>query len=237
MANTVLHKSETRGHANHGWLDAHHTFSFANYYDLSRVHFGMLRVLNDDVIEGGKGFGMHPHDNMEIITIPIEGALEHKDSMGNTGVIQQHDVQVMSAGSGVRHSEYNKNNDKPINLLQIWIFPNKSNVEPRYDQLTYNPNDRKNKLQQIIAPGPSEKKLWIHQDAWLHMGKFDKDFSTEYNVKKKENGVYVFVVFGSVFINGQLLNKRDGMGLWDIDKLTIKADTECEVLLIEVPMY
>ena len=236
MPNSVLHKAETRGHADHGWLNAHHTFSFANYHDPSRVHFGVLRVLNDDIVEGGMGFGTHPHDNMEIITIPIEGELEHKDSMGNIGVIHENEVQVMSAGTGVYHSEYNKNKDKRINLLQIWIFPNKDNVTPRYDQVTYNPEDRKNKLQEVLCPGPTDKGLWIHQDAWFHRGNLDKDFATDYSLKKKGNGVYVFVISGSAFVSGQLLNKRDGMGVWDVDKINIKAESNCELLLMEVPM-
>lgn len=236
MTNMVLHKAETRGHAQHGWLDAHHTFSFANYHDPARMHFGVLRVLNDDIIDGGGGFGMHPHDNMEIITIPIEGELEHKDSMGNVGVIRQNEVQVMSAGTGVYHSEYNKNPDKKINLLQIWIFPNKRNVTPRYDQITFDPKDRVNKLLQIVSPSANEKGLWIHQDAWFHLGNFDKDLSIDYTLKKKGNGIYLFVISGSVFVEDQLLNKRDGMGVWAIDKIKIKAETKSEILIMEVPM-
>lgn len=236
MTNMVLHKAETRGHAQHGWLDAHHTFSFANYHDPARMHFGVLRVLNDDIIDGGGGFGMHPHDNMEIITIPIEGELEHKDSMGNVGVIRQNEVQVMSAGTGVYHSEYNKNSDKKINLLQIWIFPNKRNVTPRYDQITFDPKDRVNKLLQIVSPNANEKGLWIHQDAWFHLGNFDKDLSIDYTLKKKGNGIYLFVISGSVFVEDQLLNKRDGMGVWAIDKIKIKAETKSEILIMEIPM-
>lgn len=236
MSNMVLHKAESRGHAKHGWLNAHHTFSFANYHDPSRMHFGVLRVLNDDIIDGGMGFGMHPHDNMEIITIPLEGALEHKDSMSNLGVIRQNDVQVMSAGTGVQHSEYNKNSDKKINLLQIWIFPNKRNVVPRYAQLTFNPLDRINKLQQIVSPEQNSKGLWIHQDAWFHLGTLEKDLAIDYNLNKKGNGIYVFVIKGSIFVNEQLLNARDGMGNWNTDKIKIKAESLSEVLIMEVPM-
>lgn len=236
MTNMVLHKAETRGHAQHGWLDAHHTFSFANYHDPARMHFGVLRVLNDDIIDGGGGFGMHPHDNMEIITIPIEGELEHKDSMGNVGVIRQNEVQVMSAGTGIHHSEYNKNPDKKINLLQIWIFPNKRNVTPRYDQISFDPKDRVNKLLQIVSPNANEKGLWIHQDAWFHLGNLDKDLSIDYTLKKKGNGIYLFVISGSVFVEDQLLNKRDGMGIWAIDKIKIKAEAKSEILIMEVPM-
>jgi len=236
METMVLHKAETRGHANHGWLDAHHSFSFANYYNPERMHFGVLRVLNDDQIAAGMGFGTHPHDNMEIITIPLEGDLEHKDSMGNSAVIKNGDVQVMSAGTGIMHSEFNPNKDQQTKLLQIWVFPNKRNVEPRYDQLTLKAEDRHNKLQQILSPNADDEGVWIHQDAWFHLGNFDKGTETEYNLKKTGNGVYAFVLSGDVTINGQQLNKRDGLGVWDTEKLTIKADNDAEILLMEVPM-
>lgn len=236
MENTVIHKAETRGHANHGWLDSYHTFSFANYYNPERMHFGVLRVLNDDCIDGGMGFGMHPHDNMEIITIPLEGDLEHKDSMGNSAVIKNGDIQVMSAGIGIKHSEYNPNNDKLTKLLQIWIFPNKKNVTPRYGQITLKEKDRHNKLQQIVSPNADDEGVWIHQDAWFHLADFDKDFSSEYKIKKKGNGVYVFVLNGEVEINGLKLQTRDGFGIWDTEKITLKANTETEFLLMDIPM-
>lgn len=236
METMVLHKADTRGHANHGWLDSHHTFSFANYYNPERMHFGVLRVLNDDQVAAGMGFGTHPHDNMEIISIPLEGDLEHKDSMGNTAVIKHGDIQVMSAGTGIQHSEYNRNNDKLTKFLQIWVFPNKRNVEPRYDQITLNIDDRHNKLQQILSPNSNDEGVWIHQDAWFHLGKLDKDFQTEYAIKRSGNGVYVFVLSGDVTINGQVLNTRDGLGVWDTDKLTITANNEAEILLMDVPM-
>jgi redox-sensitive bicupin YhaK (pirin superfamily) len=236
MANTIIHKSDTRGHADHGWLNAKHTFSFANYHDPARIHFGVLRVLNDDTVAGGKGFGMHPHDNMEIITIPLEGDLEHKDSMGNSEVIRHGDVQVMSAGTGILHSEFNHNADKPVKLLQIWIFPNKKNVEPRYDQITLDLNDRHNKLQQIVSPNPDDDGAWVHQDAWFHLGRFDKGIETEYKLKKKGNGVYAFVISGDLTVAGNKLSARDGMGITDTDAFTIKADSDCEILLMEVPM-
>lgn len=236
METMVLHKAETRGHANHGWLDAHHSFSFANYYNPERMHFGVLRVLNDDQIAAGMGFGTHPHDNMEIITIPLEGDLEHKDSMGNSAVIKNGDVQVMSAGTGIMHSEFNPNKDQQTKLLQIWVFPNKRNVEPRYDQLTLKTEDRHNKLQQILSPNADDDGVWIHQDAWFHLGNFDKNTETEYTIKKTGNGVYAFVLSGDVTINGQALNKRDGLGVWDTEKLAIKADNDAEILLMEVPM-
>lgn len=237
MAKTVLHKSASRGDANHGWLHSRHTFSFANYHNRERMHFGALRVLNDDFVAEGMGFGTHPHDNMEIVSIPLEGDLEHKDSMGNVAVIKNGDVQVMSAGTGITHSEYNKNKDKPVKFLQIWVFPNKENVTPRYDQITLDLKDRHNKFQQIVSPNINEEGVWVHQDAWFHLGAFDNGFSTEYGIKKGGNGVYAFVIKGDVAINGTLLNERDGLGIWETDTFTVEAKSQiAEVLLIEVPM-
>jgi redox-sensitive bicupin YhaK (pirin superfamily) len=237
MANTILHKADTRGDANHGWLHSRHTFSFAEYRNPERMNFGVLRVLNDDFVEEGMGFGTHPHDNMEIISIPLEGDLEHKDSMGNVTVIKHGDVQVMSAGTGITHSEYNKNKDKPVKFLQIWVFPNMRNVTPRYDQITLNISDRHNKLQQILSPNADDEGVWIHQDAWFHLGRFDKDFSTEYSIRKKDNGVYAFILGGNVTIDGTSLNERDGFGIWDKEKIAIKANSQdAEILLMEVPM-
>ncbi len=233
---SVFHLSNSRGHANHGWLDTYHTFSFANYYDEERIHFGALRVLNDDTVEGGKGFGTHQHDNMEIITIPTEGALEHKDSMGNSGVIQKNEVQVMSAGTGIFHSEFNANKDIKIKFFQIWIIPNKQNVHPRYQQKNFNPQEYKNKLLEIVSPVLSENNLWIYQDSWFHLGSFDSGFEIEYQIKKPGNGVYAFLIEGDVTIENQILNKRDGMGLWEVDKINIKSNSISELLLIEVPM-
>ena len=237
MANIILHKADTRGHANHGWLDSHHSFSFANYYNPDRMHFGALRVLNDDRVDPGMGFGTHPHDNMEIISIPLEGDLEHKDSMGNTTVIKNGDIQIMSAGTGIQHSEFNKNSDRLTKFLQIWVFPNKRNVTPRYDQITLNINDRHNKLQQILSPSSEDEGVWINQDAWFHLGKFDNNFTTNYALKKKENGVYIFVLKGDISINDQKLNERDGLGIWDIESFDITSNSQdAEVLLMEVPM-
>jgi len=233
---SVLHKANTRGHANHGWLDTHHTFSFANYRNPERMHFGVLRVLNDDVVAGGRGFGTHPHDNMEIISIPLEGDLEHKDSMGNVTVIKQGDVQVMSAGTGVFHSEYNKNMDQEVRFLQIWLFPNKRNVAPRYDQIALENQHLKNQLFQILSPNKDDEGVWIHQNAWFHMGNLDKGFTTNYSLKGSDTGVYAFVMEGDVTIEGQALSKRDGYGIWDIANIQISANSDARILLMEVPM-
>lgn len=237
MANTVLHKAESRGHANHGWLNSHHTFSFANYYNPERMHFGVLRVLNDDTVEAGMGFGTHPHDNMEIISIPLEGDLEHKDSMGNIATIRQGDVQVMSAGTGIYHSEYNRNKDQRVKFLQIWVFPNKRGVTPRYDQITLESANEKNKLVQILSPNADDEGVWIHQNAWFHMGNLDAGFETTYQLKGGAgNGVYVFVLDGEVTVEDQKLGKRDGFGIWNVEHFSFKADTQARVLLMEVPM-
>ncbi len=233
---TVLHKANTRGDANHGWLHSKHTFSFARYYNPERMNFGALRVLNDDSVDAGMGFGAHPHDNMEIISIPLEGDLEHQDSMGNKTVIKNGDVQVMSAGTGITHSEYNKNSDRKVKFLQIWVLPNKRNVQPRYDQITLNPDERHNKLQQILSPNPEDAGVWIHQNAWFHLGKLDKGFTDEYKIKGTGNGVYAFILSGDVSINDQKLNSRDGFGIWDTDQFTITAESDAEILLMEVPM-
>jgi redox-sensitive bicupin YhaK (pirin superfamily) len=236
MSENILHKAATRGHANHGWLDTWHTFSFAGYYNPDRIHFGALRVLNDDTVEAGMGFGTHPHDNMEIISIPLEGDLEHRDSMGNTSVIRYGDIQVMSAGTGIFHSEYNKNKDRRVKFLQIWVFPNKKNVTPRYNQITLNAQDRHNRLQQILSPYPDDNGVWIYQNAWFHLADFDKGFSAEYVLRAEGNGVYLFVLSGDITVDGQILNTRDGLGILNTDKVAISADTDSEFLLMEVPM-
>jgi len=233
---TIIHKADSRGHADHGWLNAYHSFSFAGYYDPERIQFGALRVLNDDTIAAGMGFGTHPHDNMEIITIPLEGDLAHKDSMGNTEIIKFGDVQVMSAGTGIQHSEFNPNADKRTKLLQIWLFPKQRNVTPRYQQITLNVDDRKNKLQQILSPNADDAGVWIHQDAWFSMGKFDSGTEVSYTLNKKDNGVYLFVLSGDLTVEGNLLNTRDAIGMTDFETLDIKANTDAEFLLMEVPM-
>jgi quercetin 2,3-dioxygenase len=236
-ANSVLHLANTRGHANHGWLNSYHSFSFANYYNPDRMHFGVLRVLNDDTVAAGQGFGTHPHDNMEIISIPLEGDLEHKDSMGNTAVIRNGDVQVMSAGSGITHSEYNKNASKLVKFLQIWVFPNKRNVTPRYDQITLKLEDRKNKFQQILSPNANDAGVWIHQNAWFHLGTFDAGRKATYKLKGGTGqGVYVFVLNGEVSVDGQKLGPRDGYGIWEVGQLQFTMNAKTELLLMEIPM-
>ncbi|MBC7885453.1 MAG: pirin family protein [Saprospiraceae bacterium] len=236
MAKTILHKAETRGHANHGWLDSHHTFSFADYYNPERMNFGVLRVLNDDVVSGGMGFGKHSHDNMEIVSIPLEGDLEHQDSMGNIAVIKKGDIQVMSAGSGIMHSEKNKNLTQEVKFLQIWVLPNKKNVKPRYDQITIQTEDIKNNLLQILSPNPDDEGVWIHQDAWFHFGNLDEGNKQIYKFKRTGNGLYVFVISGEVTVETQKLSSRDGIGIWDVDAVNFHADKNCEILLMEVPM-
>ncbi len=235
--NQVIHRSDSRGHANHGWLDSHHSFSFANYYNPERMHFGVLRVLNDDRVASGMGFGTHPHDNMEIISIPLEGDLEHKDSMGNVAVIRKGDIQVMSAGTGITHSEYNRNKNNEVKFLQIWVFPNKKNVTPRYDQISLNPADRHNKFQQILSPSPDDDGVWVHQDAWFHMATLEKGKSLNYQVKRPQNGIYVFLLEGNLKLNGQELQRRDGMGIWNTQEpLHFEASSDAEILVMDVPM-
>lgn len=237
MAKTIVHKANTRGHADHGWLNAHHSFSFAGYHDPERVHFGMLRVLNDDIVSQGMGFGKHPHDNMEIITIILEGALEHKDSMGHTQAIHPNEVQVMSAGTGVFHSEYNHNRDKKVNLLQLWIFPDKRNVEPRYDQKVFAAEERVNKLQTLVSSiDGNDEGLKIHQDARIYRTTLEAGKSLSHVIKGDHHGVYAFVIDGSVNINGQDLDKRDAAGMSGVEHLDIKALANTDLLLIEVPM-
>ena len=234
---TVLHTTDSRGDANHGWLHSKHSFSFASYYNPEKIHFGVLRVLNDDFVAAGMGFGLHPHDNMEIISIPLEGDLAHQDNMGNHTVIKHGDIQVMSAGTGIKHSEFNHNKDKPVKFLQIWVIPNKKDVMPRYDQITLDPANRINKLEQILSPNANDAGVWIYQDAWFHIGKFDLDFTTNYKVKKPGNGLYAFVLYGSFEIAGQILAERDALGITDFDQFELKALTkDAEILLMEIPM-
>lgn len=233
---TILHKASERGHADHGWLNAWHSFSFAGYYNPEKTHFGVLRVLNDDTVAAGMGFGQHPHDNMEIITIPLSGTLEHKDSMGNTGTISYGEVQVMSAGSGITHSEFNHSKSKEVKLLQIWIFPKTKNVAPRYDQIQYDLEKINNNWVQIVSPDANDEGSWIHQDAWFHMGNFAKDNYTSYEIKKEGNGLYVFVISGSAEVADFTLAKRDALGISEVKKVSFSFLSDSLVLIMEVPM-
>ncbi|KAA2216467.1 pirin family protein [Maribacter flavus] len=233
---TILHKADSRGHADHGWLNSYHSFSFANYFDPNRMNFGALRVLNDDTVAAGRGFGRHPHSNMEIISIPLQGDLKHMDIMGNSTVIREGDIQVMSAGTGVEHSEFNNNMDSLVKFLQIWIIPNKENVQPRYDQISLSDLKVKNKLYQVLSPNPEDQGVWIHQNAWFHMGDFDKGQSETYALKSEENGAYIFVLEGEVSVEGTTLNARDGFGIWDVDSITFQALNDAKFLIMEVPM-
>lgn len=232
---TIVHKANTRGHANHGWLDSYHSFSFANYYNPERMGFGLLRVLNDDVVAGGGGFGAHPHDNMEIVSIPLKGDLEHRDSMGNVQVIRSGDVQIMSAGTGIYHSEYNKNAQEPVNFLQIWVFPKERNIEPRYDQKTYDPAGRVNKWQIVVAPD-NEDAVWINQNAWFSLAKIESGKSIDYNLNDKSNGIYLFVLEGSIVAAGNLLEKRDALAAIETEVISLEAKENADVLVIEVPL-
>ena len=232
----AFNAANTRGNANHGWLNANHSFSFANYHNPERMNFGALRVLNDDTIAAGMGFGTHPHENMEIITIPLEGDLEHKDSMGNIGVINEGEIQVMSAGTGVHHSEYNKNADQAVKVLQLWVFPKKQNVTPRYDQMSVRDLKKPNDFYQVLSPNSEDAGMWVHQDTWFHLGEFDVEKSLDYTLKKPGNGVYVFVIEGSFNVEGENLKKRDAIEIWDTETINFTAQSQSKVLLVEVPM-
>jgi quercetin 2,3-dioxygenase len=236
MENTVVHKSNTRGNANHGWLNAYHSFSFASWYNPDRVQFGAIRVLNDDTIAAGMGFGTHPHDNMEIITIPLEGDLAHKDSMGNTEVIKTGDIQVMSAGTGIQHSEFNPNDNQQTKLFQIWLFPKTKDVTPRYQQITLDKSLQKNDFAQILSPNSDDEGVWIHQDAWFYMSDFDADFSKTLSLKKEENGFYIMNIEGEITVNDEKLEKRDAIGIWETSEIEIKANAASKFLIMEIPM-
>lgn len=233
---TTLHKSNTRGHADHGWLDTFHTFSFAGYQDPERMNFGALRVLNDDKVASGRGFGTHPHQDMEIISIPLSGDLEHKDSMGNKGIITEGEIQVMSAGTGIQHSEYNRNADKDVQFLQIWVFPREQGVTPRYDQISIADLHQENTFYQVLSPNENDQGVWIHQDAWFSIGDFTVETSGEYSLNKTGDGVYFFVLEGEIEVEGQNLSKRDGIAVSDTDKIKYSASKNAKALLMEVPM-
>jgi redox-sensitive bicupin YhaK (pirin superfamily) len=236
MKNTVLHKANTRGNANHGWLNAFHSFSFGSWYNPERVQFGTLRVLNDDTIAAGMGFGTHPHENMEIITIPLEGDLAHKDSMGNAATIKTGDVQVMSAGTGIQHSEFNPNPDLQTKLFQIWLFPKTQNVTPRYQQIVLDKSLEKNAFAQILSPNETDEGVWIHQDAWFYMSNFEKGFSERLPLKKEGNGFYIMNIEGEIEVNGEKLEQRDAIGIWETSSVEIKANTTAKFLVMEIPM-
>jgi len=232
----ILHKANSRGHANHGWLNAYHSFSFASWYNPERIQFGMLRVLNDDTVAAGMGFGTHPHDNMEIITIPLEGDLAHKDSIGNASTIKSGDIQVMSAGTGIQHSEFNPNHDQHTKLFQIWLFPKYHNVTPRYQQITLEKTEQKNNFAQILSPNPEDSGVWIHQDAWFYLSDFDKNYASKLALKKEGNGFYIMNIEGEIEVNGKLLEKRDAVGIWETNEIEIKATTDSKFLIMEIPM-
>jgi quercetin 2,3-dioxygenase len=234
---TRLYPADSRGQADHGWLKTNHTFSFANYYNPERVHFGALRVLNDDWIAAGEGFGRHPHDNMEIITIPFSGSVLHQDSMGNKGVINPGELQVMSAGSGIFHSEHNHSKKDPLTLFQIWIIPNKKNVTPRYDQITISDLSKKDELYQILSPNPDDQGVWIHQDAWLNMGDLSAGKEVAYKLHREDSGVFVQMIDGNVEIEGNVLSGRDAIAITESHSVKIKATAETRLLVMEIPMH
>lgn len=235
--NKTIHRASTRGYFNYGWLKTNHTFSFNEYYNPDRMGFGKLRVLNDDFVAPGQGFGTHPHKDMEIVSIPLSGELAHKDSTGSEGVILPDDVQVMSAGTGILHSEYNHSNKTETNFLQLWIFPDRKGHKPRYDQKSFNPEDRKNKILNIVSPfNKNNGKLWLNQEAYLSMTDLDKSKSVNYKIHTKGNGVYIFVINGLVSVTDEKLSGRDGIGITDTDEIILKAEDDTSALIIEVPM-
>lgn len=236
MKNTVIHTADSRGHADHGWLNAYHSFSFGGWFNPNRVQFGVLRVLNDDTIAAGMGFGTHGHDNMEIITIPLEGDLAHKDNMGNAETIKTGDIQVMSAGTGIQHSEFNPNADLRTKLFQIWLFPNKQNVTPRYQQITLDKSLQKNAFAQILSPDETDEGVWIHQDAWFYLSDFDADFAKKLSLKKEGNGFYIMNIEGEIEVDGEKLATRDAIGISGASEIEIKANTTSKFLIMEIPM-
>src|SRR5450755_2927430 len=234
--NTILYPAKERGQVNLGWLESFHSFSFGQFHDPEKVHFGALRVVNDDMIAGGGGFGTHPHDNMEIVTIPLEGNLAHKDSTGNEGIIRKGDVQIMSAGTGIRHSEYNASKTEKAKLLQIWVFPKLKNIVPLYGQKTFSLNDRKNKWQVVVSPDMAEQALNINQDARFSLVDLEAGKSIGYQMKWKNSGLYLFVIEGAIKTNDQALSNRDALGITETDQVKIEAISDAQLLAIEVPL-
>ena len=232
----IIHRASDRGVQDHGWLKAAHSFSFGNYHDSSKMNFGLLRVLNDDVVSAGMGFGTHGHDNMEIVTIPLKGSLAHKDSLGSNGNITSGEVQIMSAGSGIEHSEFNGSLTEEVNLLQIWVFPKQRNIEPRYDQMKYDLEKNRNSFLTLVSPEEKEGIMWINQDAVFSLGMFDKSKLVSYNIKNPGNGAYVFIIEGKAEIDGTELGKRDALGIYDTENIAVRAIEESKILIIEIPM-
>jgi len=232
----TLHRADTRGRAFFGWLESYHSFSFGHYHNPERMQFGALRVLNDDRVAPGRGFDTHPHRNMEIISIPLRGDLEHQDSMGNTSVIRAGDVQVMSAGTGVAHSEYNKNADQEVAFLQIWVLPDRANVEPRYDQIRLDTEALRNQWYTVLGPRGKHPGLWIHQDAWFHLGDFEAGQESAYTLHDANHGLYIFVIEGSAEVAGEVLHRRDGLGISEAGTLAFRFLEPSRVLLMEVPL-
>lgn len=233
----IIHTADSRGYLDHGWLKTHHTFSFNTYYDPERIRFGLLRVLNDDTIEPGMGFGTHPHDNMEIVTIPLSGTLEHQDSTGHRQVLNTNEIQIMSAGSGLTHSEYNHSDSEEVTLLQIWVFPKLRDITPRYDQKVFDPEKRKNTILTVVSPEENDNSMWINQDAYFSLSSLDAGKKLNYKIKHKNNGLYAFVIDGTIETAEEVLNKRDAIGLSEVDNIDIKATSNSDVLLIDVPMH
>ena len=233
---TIFHAANSRGDANHGWLKSKHTFSFANYHNPERMGFGALRVINDDFVIGGQGFGKHSHRDMEIISIPLSGKLGHGDNIGNEGIIETGEIQVMSAGTGITHSEMNGDASEPVKFLQIWVIPNKMNVAPRYQQIRMSDIMQPNEFNQVLSPNADDAGVWIHQNAWFSMGDFDKGQTQTYQLKDARNGVYIFVISGKVVVNGNTLNTRDGLGVWDTESVTIDVEEAANILIMEVPL-
>lgn len=234
----ILHPAQTRGSANFGWLEARYSFSFANFFNPERIQFGKLRVLNDDIVAGGMGFGKHPHQNMEIVTIPQEGALKHRDSMGNEGIIESGDIQIMSAGTGVEHSEMNASSKDPVKIFQIWVFPDTENVTPRYDQKKIAPLLNKNTFSTVVKPKDkaNDTELWVHQQAYFSIGEFTETTNTVYTLNNKAHGIYLMVIRGTFIVNNETLNERDAIGIWETNMVSITANEGSKALLIEVPM-
>lgn len=232
----VIHRAETRGHFNHGWLNTWHSFSFADYYNPDRIQFGLLRVLNDDIVKSGMGFGTHPHNNMEIITIPLEGKLEHRDSMGNGSIIEAGEVQVMTAGSGITHSEFNPSPEEEVSLLQIWVFPRERNLTPRYDQKRFDTSKMKNQFLTVVTPDGAGESIFIHQDAWFSLAEADADKEMKYLMHSGNSGVYLFVIDGELEVDGDTLKSRDGMGIYDVSEFSVKSKEQAKFLVMEIPM-